>query len=341
MQFIKPDVNINFIGKNKICFGISIILIIISIMSLIVKGGLNFGIDFAGGTLVQIKFKNNVEINEIKKGLNEAAINYSSIQQFGDEKNDEYLIRMNEEISDNKDLTMLLEKSLQNINGEKAEIRRIEMVGPKVGKELREKGLLALFYAILFIAIYISGRFEFKWLLSGVIAGALMLCVYLLSFFHVSMTIIIFMALIITIVLFKFLKLKYAMGAIVALIHDVMITIGIFSLLDKEFSLSIVAALLTIIGYSLNDTIIVFDRIRENLRKTGKNEEQAAIINKSINGTLSRTILTSSTTLIVLISLFVLGGSIINDFAFAMIVGVVVGTYSSIFIASPILLLLE
>ena len=211
------------------------------------------------------------------------------------------------------------------------------MVGPQVGKDLREKALLAMFFALLFITIYISGRFELKWMLSGVMAGALMLAVYVLTIFNVSIPFLMTAAVFVTLILFWFLELKYAMGAIVALIHDVTITVGIFSIFDKEFTLPIIAALLTIIGYSLNDTIIVFDRIRENLRKHHK-QRLDVIINRSINETLGRTILTSLTTLIVLITLFVLGGGIIHDFAFAMIIGVLVGTYSSIFVASPILL---
>jgi preprotein translocase subunit SecF len=211
------------------------------------------------------------------------------------------------------------------------------MVGPQVGSDLREKALFAMFYALLFIAIYISGRFELKWILSGVMAGALMGAVYLLSIFNVSVPFLITAALIVTLLLFWFLELKYAMGAIVALIHDVTITVGIFSLFGKEFTLPIIAALLTIIGYSLNDTIIVFDRIRENLRKHHKDPLEI-IINKSVNETLSRTILTSLTTLAVVITLFVMGGGIIHDFAFAMMIGVIIGTYSSIYVASPILL---
>ncbi len=167
--------------------------------------------------------------------------------------------------------------------------------------------------------------------------GVLMGAVYLLSIFNVSVPYLIAAALIVTLFLFWFLELKYAMGAIVALIHDITITVGIFSLFGKEFTLPIIAALLTIIGYSLNDTIIVFDRIRENLRKYHKNPLEV-VINKSVNETLSRTILTSGTTLVVVVTLFVMGGGIIHDFAFAMMIGIIVGTYSSIYVASPILL---
>jgi len=212
------------------------------------------------------------------------------------------------------------------------------MVGPQVGKDLREKALFAMFYSLLFITIYISGRFEFKWISSGIMAAALMSSVYFLSFINVSIPILITAALILALILFWFLNLKYAMGAIVAIIHDVIITVGIFSIFDKEFTLPIIAALLTIIGYSLNDTIIVFDRIRENLKKYRKKPLDFTI-NKSINETLSRTILTSLTTITVVIALFVMGGGIVHDFAFAMIVGILIGTYSSIYIASPILLI--
>jgi preprotein translocase subunit SecF len=211
------------------------------------------------------------------------------------------------------------------------------MVGPQVGKDLREKALFAMFYALLFIAIYISGRFELKWMISGIMAAALAGALFLCRLFITSVPLLIAAALIITLVLVWFLELKYAMGAIAALIHDVFITVGIFSIFGKEFTLPIIAALLTIIGYSLNDTIIVFDRIRENLRRHHRSPMEF-IINRSVNETLSRTLLTSCTTLVVLVALFVLGGGIIHDFAFAMIAGVLIGTYSSIYVASPILL---
>jgi preprotein translocase subunit SecF len=227
-------------------------------------------------------------------------------------------------------------EALKTATGAAGEIRRVEMVGPQVGQDLREKALFAMFYALLFITIYISGRFEMKWFLSAVVAAALIAAVYLLGLFQLSIPILIGAALVVTLILFWILQLKYAMGAIVALIHDVVITVGIFSLFNKEFNLSIIAALLTIIGYSLNDTIIVFDRIRENLRKFHKNTLHA-IINRSVNETLNRTILTSLTTLVVVAALFALGGGIIHDFAFALLVGICVGTYSSIYVASPIL----
>lgn len=337
MQFIKPGININFIGKSKIAFYISISMILVSIASLLIHKGPRYGIDFAGGTLIQIKFVDPVNIDDIKSGLASIDLEKSSVQQFGDQKDNEYLVRTEIAGITEQDFSLNLEKALASATGNDVEIRRVEMVGPQVGKDLREKALFAMFYALLFITIYISWRFELKLIASGVMAGALMGAVYSLSFFNVSIPFLIAVALIITILLFWFLELKYAMGAIVALIHDVTITVGLFSIFDKEFTLPIIAALLTIIGYSLNDTIIVFDRIRENLKKYHKNPLDF-VINRSVNETLSRTILTSVTTLAVVVALFVLGGGIIHDFAFAMIVGIFIGTYSSIYVASPILL---
>jgi preprotein translocase subunit SecF len=202
---------------------------------------------------------------------------------------------------------------------------------------MREKALLAMFFALLFITVYISGRFELKWLVSAGMAVALGLSVYILRMIHLNIPALMVAALVVSLILFYLLNLKYAMGAIVALLHDVVITVGVFSIFGKEFTLPIIAALLTIIGYSLNDTIIVFDRIRENLRKYHK-RPLPEIINRSINETLSRTLLTSGTTLCVVLVLFLLGGGIIHDFSFALLVGIGIGTYSSIFVASPVLL---
>jgi preprotein translocase subunit SecF len=337
MQFIKPDININFVGKRKIAFLISLAMILVSIASLLIHKGPRYGIDFAGGTLIQVKFNTPASLNRIKTGLATIDLGKSSVQQFGDQSDNEYLIRTDMSVMTSQGFSSKVQKALEASTGNAVNIRRVEMVGPQVGKDLREKALFAMFFALLFITIYISGRFEFKWVLSGVMAAALMGAVYLLSIFNVSVPYLIAAALIVTLLLFWFLELKYAMGAIVALIHDVTITVGIFSIFDKEFTLPIIAALLTIIGYSLNDTIIIFDRIRENSRKYHKNPLEL-IINRSVNETLSRTILTSMTTLIVVIALFVLGGGIIHDFAFAMILGVMIGTYSSVYVASPILL---
>jgi len=338
MKFIKSDINIDFIGKRYLAFALSLVLVLISLGSLILHGGPRRGIDFDGGTVIQIKFEQPVQISGIKEAFTAAGIGKVTVQGFGEADKNEYLVRTDISEDTSGGLTSRIETALKAATGANVEIRRVEMVGPQVGKDLRTKALLAMFYALLFITIYISGRFELKWVLSGVMAASLAAAVYILKLFPwVSMPVLIAAALAVSIVLFWFLELKYAMGAIVALIHDVIITVGIFSIFDKEFTLPIIAALLTIIGYSLNDTIIVFDRIRENTRKLQKNT-LGVIVNRSINETLSRTLLTSMTTLVVLISLFVLGGGIIHDFAFALIVGIVVGTYSSIFVASPILL---
>jgi preprotein translocase subunit SecF len=337
MQFIKPGINIDFIGKRKIAFILSVALIAICIGSLVMNRGPRYGIDFAGGTLVQVKFESPVSIDRINAGLQDMSIAASAIQQFGQTEDNEYLIRTEATSSAMQGLSETLQVRLTESTDTPAEIRRVEMVGPQVGQDLREKALFAMFYALLFITVYISGRFELKWAKSGIVAAAIMGAVYVLSIFNVSVPFLMLAALIVSLVIFWFFEFKYAMGAIVAIIHDVTITVGIFSIFDKEFTLPIVAALLTIIGYSLNDTIIVFDRIRENLRKYHR-EPLTTIINKSINETLSRTILTSLTTLVVVIALFVLGGGIIHDFSFALLVGVLIGTYSSIYVASPILL---
>ncbi len=337
MQFIKSDININFIGKRNIAFTLSIVMILISMASLVIHGGPRFGIDFAGGTLIQVKFHEPVDIAAIKDGLATISMGSSSVQQFGKKVDHEYLIRTDKSETGDQRFSESLAAVLKTSTGQAAEIRRVEMVGPQVGQDLRRKALFAMFFALLFITIYISGRFEFKWFVSGVMAAALMGTVYLLSLFNKGIPFLIIGALIVTLVLFWFLGLRYAMGAIVALIHDVIITVGIFSIFDKEFTLPIIAALLTIIGYSLNDTIIVYDRIRENLRNIQK-QPLDLIINRSVNETLSRTILTSLTTLFVVVALFFLGGGIIHDFAFAMLIGIIVGTYSSIYVASPILI---
>ncbi|MFO7554594.1 MAG: protein translocase subunit SecF [Desulfobacterales bacterium] len=337
MQFIKPGININFVGKRKIAFALSLAMILISIASLLIHKGPRYGIDFAGGTLIQVKFNGPTSIIKIKSGLAALDLEGSSVQEFGETDENEYLIRTDRSIMTSEEFSLKVQQVLESSTGSGATVRRVEMVGPQVGKDLREKALFAMFFALLFIAIYISGRFELKWVLSGVIAAVLMGAVYLLSIFNVSVPYLIAAALLVTLLLFWFLELKYAMGAIVALIHDITITVGIFSMFNKEFTLPIIAALLTIIGYSLNDTIIVFDRIRENQKKYLKNPLEV-IVNKSVNETLSRTILTSGTTLVVVLTLFVLGGGIIHDFAFAMMVGIFVGTYSSIYVASPILL---
>ncbi|MBW2110559.1 MAG: protein translocase subunit SecF [Deltaproteobacteria bacterium] len=340
MQFIKPGINIDFIGKRRIAFIFSSAMIIATVFLLIWRGGPNYGVDFSGGVLVQVKLPQKTSPAQIKKALRPVQLEDSIIQEFGEEGASEYLIRIRKTNVDLTGLSGKVDQALNKAFGGGVEIRRVEMVGPKVGKDLRQKALFAIFYALLFIAIYISGRFELKWLMSIIMAISLAFVVYIASTFGVSVTWLILVALAVTLGLCLFLNLKYALGAIIALVHDVTITIGVFALTDREISLSIIAAFLTIVGYSLNDTIIVFDRIRENLRRFRRRPFEDTM-NMSINQTLSRTILTSATTLVVVTALFFLGGGVIHDFAFALLVGILVGTYSSVFVASPILLLWE
>ena len=296
MQFLDSNkMNVDFVGKRRFFMMISAIVILVGIAALLVRGGLNYGIDFAGGTMVQVRFAKDLNSDQIREALAEIDMGEASIQQFEDEEAHEFLIRVEKSKSNlvglSDEIKVVLDKAF---GAENVDIRRVEMVGPKVGKDLRRQGMLAILYAMFGILIYITLRFEFR----------------------------------------------FAVGAIVALVHDVMITVGVFAVLDKEFSLPIVAALLAIVGYSLNDTIVVYDRIRENMKGSGKSGFLKTV-NRSINQTLSRTILTSLTTMLVLISLFFLGGGVIHDFAFAMIIGVMVGTYSSIFIASPVVISMQ
>jgi preprotein translocase subunit SecF len=292
MEIIKHDININFIGRRKLALIFSLVLIVAGMVSLIAKGGPNYGIDFAGGTLIQIKFAEPTKALEIKEALKGMDLKGLLVQNFEGDSH-EFLLRAQDTSSELEGLAQQIGSYLEKTYGDgTVEIRRVEMVGPQVGKDLRKKGLLAIVFAMVGVLIYITIRFEFK----------------------------------------------FAVGAIIALLHDVLITLGAFSMFNKEIDLPIIAAFLAIIGYSLNDTIIVYDRIRENAGK--KNQEEFPItVNTSINETLSRTILTSGTTLLVILALFLFGGGVIHNFAFAMLVGVIVGTYSSIFVASPVLLL--
>ena len=293
MRIVKPETNVNFIGRRHTAAILSVLVIALSIGSLVYHGGPNYGIDFEGGTLIQLKFTEPVAISEVRKAIGGLGMGEFSIQKFGSEE--ELLVRVRRaDTGDPKETTQAekVETALRAQYGDSFIVDRVEMVGPKVGQDLREKAVLALIYSLGGILIYITFRFEFR----------------------------------------------FGVAAIIALTHDTIITVGAFSLLDKEFTLTVIAALLTVIGYSLNDTIVVFDRIRENLRlKRGLT--LAEMLNVSINQTLSRTILTSGTTLVVVLSIFLFGGEVIHDFSFALLIGVVVGTYSSIFIASPIILI--
>ncbi|WP_300666823.1 protein translocase subunit SecF [Desulfoluna sp.] len=342
MQFIK-ETKINFTGVKKIAFCISLTLIAISILSLAIHKGPRYGVDFSGGSSVQVKFEGTVDIASVKKGLKPAGLDGASVQQFGSKNDNEFQIRTKQAFMSDSNFAPKVKRALTDSTGVNVKDLSLDMVGPQVSQDLRQKALLAMFYALLFIIIYISGRFELKWGISGLLAAILGGAVYgmtqlqSIAFFSTGMPFLIVFALLISIFFCWYLELKFAMGAIIALVHDITITVGIFSLLNIEFTLPIIAALLTIIGYSLNDTIIVFDRIRENHKRHPK-KSLDFIINRSVNETLSRTILTSLTTLVVVVALFVLGGGVIHDFAFAMIIGVVTGTYSSIYVASPVLL---
>jgi len=289
MQLIKQSLNIDFLGKRKFALIISTLLIVVSLTSLIMRG-LNLGIDFTGGTLVEIGYSQPVELQPIRDALVQNQFNDAIVQHFGTAR--DVMIRLPAQASANSEVSNQVLKALANTGN--PEMRRIEFVGPQVGEELRDDGGLAVVYALIGILIYVAFRFEYR----------------------------------------------FALGSVVALIHDVILTIGFFSLTQAAFDLTVLAAVLAVIGYSLNDTIVVFDRIRENFRKLRK-EESIDVVNISINQTLARTVMTSITTLLVLFALFFIGGEVIHSFALALIVGVLVGTYSSIYVASATLILLN
>ena len=292
MEIIKADTHFDFVRMMKPNLIMSLAVIIIGIASLIWHGGPNYGIDFAGGTLIQIKFQNEIHTDKIRAVFKSLGFEGSVIQDYGPK---EVIVRTAESGADAKGLTARIDEGLSAAFGKGAyELRRIEVVGPKVGKDLTKKAILAIIFSWIGILIYVGVRFEFR----------------------------------------------YALGGIIALIHDVLVAITFLSLFEKEFDLNIVAALLTIIGYSINDTIVIFDRIRENARKNIR-QSLVEVINASVNQTLSRTILTVLTVLIVLIVLFIFGGPVIHDLTFTLLVGTITGCYSSIFIASPIVLLFE
>lgn len=340
-QIIKPDINIDFVGKRFIALAFSIALTLASVLAIVFRGGLNMGIDFAGGTIVQVKFTEAVDIDKIRSALAPLGVGSSAIQQIGSPSDHEFIIRTSLQEESERSVSERIHAELERTFGkDKVEIRRVEMVGPKVGKDLRQKALLTVYYSLLFMAIYIAGRFESKWVKSIILSAGLFGGLKLLEAFGIGYGILSIVALVVTIILFWVFHLPYALGAILSLIHDVMMTVGIFALLNKEFDLTIIAAILTIIGYSLNDTIIVFDRIRENLRKE-RGGDFKEIVNRSVNQVLSRTILTSGTTLLVVLALLIFGSAVIKDFAFALFIGVLTGTYSSIFIAIPVLILYE
>ena len=310
MEFLKRDTRIDFIGRRRIAALISISVIVIVLLSLFFRG-LNLGIDFTGGTLVEVSYSSSVNTEEVRTNLRRSGLDGVVVQYFGTSR--DVLIRLPADPEvDAAESSSLIISSLREPYGETlaqssendsqrcvfqdgttgdctVQMRRVEFVGPQVGGELTEKGGLAMLYALLGILAYVAWRFEWR----------------------------------------------FALGAVIALVHDVVITVGFFSLLGLEFSLPVLAAVLAVIGYSLNDTIVVFDRIRENFRKMRKGTI-VEIMNSAINQTLRRTLLTSLTTLLVVVTLILLGGEIIKGFAVALFIGILVGTYSSIFVASPV-----
>jgi preprotein translocase subunit SecF len=338
VEIVKPDINFDFVGKRRIAYVVSLIVLLIGLASLIYKGGPNYGIDFVGGTVVQVRLGSSVQPRQVQQTARELGLDDATVQALGAEGR-EFLIRTSRSHIEGAQLRSHLTASLGKFVGpDKVEVRRIEMVGPKVGRDLRQKALFAILYSLLFMGIYISGRFELKWIPPAVMAAALVAFSYVLyNMVGLGLSYVIMASFALMLALCVALNLRYALGAIVALVHDVIVVVGVFSLFNLEISLSMVAALLTIIGYSVHDTIIVFDRIRENLRRLSRTSLET-VVNRSINQTLSRTILTSGTVLLVLVAFLILGGGVIREFALAMFIGVVTGTYSSIYVASPILL---
>ncbi|MEI8207757.1 MAG: protein translocase subunit SecF [Methylococcales bacterium] len=283
--------NINFIGNRNKAILFSSVLMLISIVSLATRG-LQMGIDFTGGTLIEVGYQKAADLTALRNTLNTQGFDDATVQNFGTTKDVLIRLKPHSDIS-NADLSTKVLEAINKTTAEPASVRRVEFVGPQVGDDLAEDGFLALLYSTICILIYIAWRFEWK----------------------------------------------FSTGAIIATIHDVVVTLGLFSILGLEFDLTVLAAVLALIGYSLNDTIVVYDRIRENFRLL-RNKSTEEIMNISVNVTLSRTIMTSLTVILVLISLFFLGGEIIHNFSIVLLFGVFFGTYSSIFIASPAALLL-
>lgn len=294
IKWIPENTNINFVRMRFIAIGISVLLSLLSLGLLMTKG-LNYGIDFTGGTLIEIKVPTTTpDLGDLRKSLNGLNLGSVSLQEFGEP--DDLLIRLPEQEGGPEIQKAAIDsvKSLLDSKFENVEYRRTEFVGPQVGKELKEKGLMAVIFSIIGMLVYVWFRFEWQ----------------------------------------------YGVGAFVALIHDTFITVGLFALTGLEFDLSTVAAVLLVAGYSMNDTVVVFDRIRENLRKF-KKMTIYDLINKSINETLSRTLMTSFTTILALLALWIFGGEVIQGFVYALIFGILIGTFSSIFVASPVLIFLN
>ena len=302
MEIIKPGTKIQFTKYRGIAIGLSTLVNVLVLVFLFTRGP-NLGVDFAGGTMVHLKFQQRVTIDEIRKALAQSDLGDSVVQDFGQDGANEFLVRLEKSSVELGALGEEIRRDVaQQFGADRFEIRRIESVGPKVGKDLRQRGAWSVIAATVMMGVYIWVRFG--------------------STFGTR------------------LGLHFGLGAVIALIHDVLITIGALMLANYELDLTIVAALLTIVGFSVNDTVIVCDRIRENMRKA-RREGLEAIINTSINETLSRTIITTGTAILVLLALFLLGGGVIRPFAFSLLVGFFSGVYSTVFIASPVILLWE
>jgi len=336
-ELIPSGLRIDFIGKTKGFVIGSLAVIVIGLVSIALHGGLKQGIDFSGGTLLHFGFGQDVELGVVRQALAPVGLEQSIVQHFG--SSEEVLIRVAQSNEDMSYVATQLQEALQQkFPQQQVEVLRVEVVGPQVSADLRRKALFALFYAVLGIVIYLSGRFEAKWLISLALAGTIFIVTYPIMQWlpNISPTVLIVVALAVTTIFSLVLRLHYALAALVAVYHDVLVTVGLLSIFNREFDLQVVAALLTIIGYSLNDTIVIFDRVRENMR--GRRwDDFPSVVNESLNQTLSRTILTSGLTLIVIVSLLALGGEVIRGFAFALLVGVIAGTFSTLFIASPLL----
>jgi len=332
-SYLFKRIHYDFIGKRKIAFIISIVTAVVGLGSLIIKGGFDLGIDFRGGTLVELRFERPVQVDQIRETLRTVGLGDSIIQQFGSDR--EILIRVERGISGEDASAKVIEALRNGLKDDPFEVRRVESVGPQVGEELTRQAQLALLFAIAGMVLYLGWRFDSKPAISMIVISVA--TILLSSWGGISIPLLTSVALIAVLVACVWFDLRFAFAAIVALIHDVIVTIGMFSITNREVTLPVVAAILTLIGYSVNDTIVVFDRIRENLRLHYRTKPFEEILNDSINQTLSRTILTALTVFIVTLILYLRGGEVINGFAFAMLIGIITGTYSSIFVASPIL----
>lgn len=337
VELVPPGLHIDFLGKAKLCIALSLAVIVIGLSAIVWRGGLNPGIDFSGGTLIQLRFSQPADLGTVREALETVGWERAIVQHYGDAH--EVLIRVAQGTNAGQDIGAQVQRALQaRVPGQTIELRRMEAVGAQVSTHLRQQATFALLYAMLGMTIYISGRFEAKWFVAlGLAAGLFVVTSTVPPWLPgLSPLVVVVIALVALVVFSLVLQLLYALAAIVAIYHDVLVTVGFLALFDKEFDLQIIAALLTIIGYSLNDTIVIFDRIRENVR--GQRRAQfAAVVNTSVNQTLSRTVLTTGHTLLVVVALLLLGGEVLHDFAFALLVGMIAGTYSTIFIASPLL----